>query len=433
MQMLTNDRSRFSLLVLFPLTLLCLTFPTHASAAKICVVVAGDTIDKNVGSAAEQSLHDVFAAFYSNIPDPMLEIDQLKGHDFTRDQLLNAIQRMPVGSEDALVVYIFSHGQYDDRGHYFVDTRNKSPIYREDLLAAMQRKGARFRALISDSCNMYLPTGKIDRVYMEPAFAPAERLSPLFVQLFFGHKGLLDVNSSSKDQSALCIPGLGGLFSMTLSLPYDDKMLDDLYQAEIQKGSRLGKTLKTLDFLPGLFFSASDQSRSWDEVLNYSQNQLNTTFMPLYQSLNVSQKIARYSMPTKASVPAGIASSGGGTGGGGGGGVGGDWNGGRPQPGRIPPGTVVTLTPGDIILSVNGQAIRGVTDYWNTVKSSPTEMQFTLQSVSDGNVYRLKTRLFNVSADSRFGVNAQQMRGQNGVRVLNVRRGYPGSQCVILQ
>lgn len=431
MRVSTHKRNRILPLVLSLFPPLYAGFATHASAAKICVVVAGDTMDKNIGTAAEQSLHDVFVGFYCNIPEPMLEIDQIKGQDFTRDQLLNSIQRMPVSSEDVLVVYIFSHGQYDDRGHYFVDTRNKSPIYRDDLIAAIERKGARFRALISDSCNMYLPTGKIDRVYVAPSFAPAERLSPLFVQLFFGHKGLLDVNSSSKDESALCIPGLGGLFSMTLSLPYDDKMLDDLYEAEIQKGSRLGKTLKTIDFLPGIFFSASDQSRSWDEVLNYSQNQLNSTFMPLYQSLNLSQKIARYSMPTKASVPAGISSSGGGGTGGGGGG--GGWNGGGPQPGRIPPGTVVTLTPGDIILSVNGQPIRGVADYWNTVKSSPTEMQFTLQSASDGNVYQLRTRLFNVSADSRFGVNAQQMRGRNGVRVLNVRRGYPGSQCVIVQ
>ena len=427
MQLPANDRARFSSLLLLALAVVFFGTPAPADTAKICVIVAGDTRDKNIGSAAEQTMHDVFTGFYCNIPEPMLKIEQLKGQDFTRAQLLDCIRQMPVGSSDALVLYIISHGQYDDRGHYFVDTGNRSPIYRDDLLAAMERKGARFRALISDSCNMYLPTGKIDRAYMEPAFAPTERLSPLFTQLFFGHKGLLDVNSSSKDQSALCIPSLGGLFSMTLSLPYDDKMLDDLYQPEIQKGSRLGKTLKTLDFVPGLFFSGMDQSRSWDEVLNYCQNQLNTTFMPLYQSLNVSQKIVRYSMPTKASVVPGVDRR---------------WNtgddnwnagGNNPPPGRIAPGTIVTLSPGDIILSVNGQNIRGVNDYWNTVKNSPTDMHFTLQSADDGNVYQLRTRLFNVSADSRFGVLAEQMRGRNGVRVRSVRGGYPGSQCVIVQ
>ena len=182
-----------------------------------------------------------------------------------------------------------------------------------------------------------------------PAFRPAEKLSPLFVRLFFGYKGLLDVNSSSKDQPALCIPGLGGLFSMTLSLPYTDEMLDDLFQGEIQKGSRLGNTIKAINFTPGLFFSATDQSRSWDEVLNYCQNEFDTTYLPVYQSLNVTQKILRITMPAETSVPPGIGSV---VGGGGGG-----WGGGGPQPGRFPPGTVVTLQAGDIILSVNGQAI----------------------------------------------------------------------------
>ena len=423
MRLSEYPQARFLLCLLFVLSFACLGTATNATAAKVYVIIAGDTLDKNIGSAAEQSLHDVFTAFYCGIPEPMLEIDQLKGHDFTLNAIRNSIQRLPITSDDVLVLYVFSHGQHDDKGHYFVDTKSKSPIYRADLLAAMQRKGPRLRALISDSCNTYLPVGQIDRVYVAPSFAPAEKMSPLFVRLLFGYKGLLDVNSSSKDQSALCIPQLGGLFSMTLSLPYDDQMLDDLYQQEIQKGSRLGKTLKMLDFEPGLFFSGSDQSRSWDEVLNYSQNQLNTTFMPLYQSLNLTQKIARYSMPTKAPVPAGVDRR---------------WNAGNdddwgPQPGRIAPGTIVTLTPGDIILSVNGQTIRGTTDYWNTVKASPTEMRFTLQSAGDGNTYELRTRLFNVSADSRFGVHAQDMRGRNGVQVLRVRPGYPGAQCVIVR
>jgi len=427
MSLPAHDRARFFLLVFLATAGMSVGGPKPAAAAKICVIIAGDTLDQNIGSAAEQSLHDVFVGFYCHVPEPMLEIEQLKGQDFTQNEILNTIGRMPVAPDDALVLYVFSHGQYDEKGHYFVDTKSKSPIYRADLLAAMERKQPRFRALISDSCNMYLPTGKIDRVYMAPSFAPAEKLSPLFVQLFFGHQGLLDVNSSSKDQSALCIPAVGGLFSMTLSLPYTDEMLDGLYQGEIEKGSRLGNTLKAINFVPGIFFSAGDQSRSWDEVLNYSQNQLDSTFLPLYQSLNITQKISRNAMPAKAAVPPGIAGGGGGSSGGGG-----NWGGGR-QPGRFPPGTVVTLQPGDVILTVNGQTIRGTTDYWNSVKTSPAEMHFTLQSAGDGNVYHLKARLFDPSADSRFGVVGADMRGRSGVVVQSVRRGYPGSQCVIVE
>ena len=414
-----HHRTRFVFLGILVLAAAIASGGQTASAAKIFVIIAGDTLDKNIGTAAEQSLHDVFAAFYSNVPEPMLEIDQLKGQDFTQRQLLDAIRRMPVTGNDVLVLYVFSHGQYDERGHYFVDTKSKSPIYRADLLGAMEKKGARFRALISDSCNMYLPTGKIDQVYAAPSFAPAERLSPLFLKLFFGYQGLLDVNSSSKDQSALCIPGLGGLFSMTFALPYSDEMLEELYQPEIRKGSALGNTIRSINFVPGVLFSGNDQSRSWDEVLNYSQNQLNTTFLSLYQALNITQKISRNAMPTKASIPPEVSQAGGGET--------------PPQPGGFPPGTVVTLQPGDIILSINGRTVWGTTDYWNLVKGSPTEMHFTIQSVGDGRTYQLKTRLFNVSGGSRFGVNGADIRGRNGVVVRSVRQGYPGAKCIIVQ
>ncbi len=427
MSLPAHHRVRFLVLVFLAMAGMLPGEPEPAAAAKICVILAGDTLEQNVGSAAEQSLHDVFVGFYCHVPESMLEIEQIKGQDFTQREILDTIGRMPVASDDALVVYVFSHGQYDAKGHYFVDTRSKSPIYRADLLAAMEKKGARFRALISDSCNMYLPTGKIGQVYGAPSFAPAEKLSPLFVQLFFAHEGLLDVNSSSKDQSALCIPGVGGLFSMALSLPYTDEMLDGLYQGEIEKGSRLGNTLKTVNFVPGIFFSGNDQSRSWDEVLNYCQNQLDTTFLPIYQSLSVNQKISRNAMPTKAAVPPGIAGGGGGNSEGGGG-----WGGGQ-QAGRFPPGTVVTLQPGDVILTVNGQALGGTPDYWNSVKTSPAEMHFTLQSAGDGNVYHLKTQLLDATADTRFGVVGADIRGGAGVVVQSVRRGYPGSQCVIVE
>ena len=297
---------------------------------------------------------------------------------------------------------------------------------------------------------MYLPVGEISRHYVAPAFQPAERLSPMCAKLLFGYQGLLDVNSSSPDQPALCIPKLGGLFSMTLSLPYDDQILDELFQDEIRKGSRLGRTIQAIDFAPGLLFSADNQARTWDEVLNYCQNELNGRFRPVYKSLNVTQTIARNQMPTPAAIPADVKRAQAGTGpaqpGGGqrppGGGQwqpgghgqpGGGHGGGQPGPRRIAPGTVVTLSPGDVILSINGRRIGGTRDFWNAVKASPEIMQFTLQSSGDGQVYRLKARLFNVTRDSRFGVVGEAIPGRAGVRVRSIRRGYPGARSVIVE
>ena len=66
------------------------------------------------------------------------------------------------------------------------------------------------------------------------------------------------------------------------------------------------------------------------------------------------------------------------------------------------PGTRVTevggaqwirLQPGDVILTINGRRITGKRDYWNAVKESPLDMQFTVRDVTDGTIRRMKVQL----------------------------------------
>jgi hypothetical protein len=46
---------------------------------------------------------------------------------------------------------------------------------------------------------------------------------------------------------------------------------------------------------------------------------------------------------------------------------------------EIGTGTQMSLEPGDVILSVNGQAIHSLDDYWNFVKGSPRTMELMVR------------------------------------------------------
>ena len=90
---------------------------------------------------------------------------------------------------------------------------------------------------------------------------------------------------------------------------------------------------------------------------------------------------------------------------------------------------IITLRPGDVIFSINGGAIADTNDYWHAIKKSPGRMQF---SIKRGNrVYHLNATLLRGNG-TRFGVNASDMRGA-GVRVLNVRKDFPGNSAELLR
>ena len=180
----------------------------------------------------------IFDAFYANVPgdqlvmfnNPMADFadgssqnlqNPWMGQDVRSDlvdmknKILQALDNCPAGENDAIVMFYTGHGAYDDNGHFLMMPDCENRLYRKTILERMARKNPRLAVLITDSCNLQVPSG------MAPGPAarmiPPERITPLFESLFIRSRGVTDMNSSSEGQESIGAIG-GGL--LTLSLAY---------------------------------------------------------------------------------------------------------------------------------------------------------------------------------------------------------------------
>jgi predicted metalloprotease with PDZ domain len=101
-------------------------------------------------------------------------------------------------------------------------------------------------------------------------------------------------------------------------------------------------------------------------------------------------------------------------------------------------GERLNLEPGDVILAINGQAIRNLQDYVTLVKNSPPEIDLRVRDQRTGQQVNLRTTLRPASGTgpgtrrSRFGVLAVSNGDGQGVRITEVWDGYPGQSARLL-
>lgn len=132
--------------------------------------------------------------------------------DKKRD-LLQALADCPAEANDVIVCYWSGHGAFDEKGHYLA-FQNEAPIYRQEILQAMKKKGARFVALITDSCNKYHSTDVFNFQEFEHALPPVPKDGTDILQiLFLNCRGALDVNASSPGEEAIGYERIGGVFT----------------------------------------------------------------------------------------------------------------------------------------------------------------------------------------------------------------------------
>ncbi|MDR1632142.1 MAG: caspase family protein [Dysgonamonadaceae bacterium] len=148
------------------------------------------------------------------------------------DKLVDAVQSCPAGADDTLVVYWSGHGHFKESKHYlnlaeFKKSQNeKDTLKREVLLDAMMAKNIRLVVLLTDACADIFSTKQEARgtetlPKLPPDFAmdiavgereklkawgrPDPRTFPLFEELFFYHKGVIDINAAVENQMALSL------------------------------------------------------------------------------------------------------------------------------------------------------------------------------------------------------------------------------------
>lgn len=203
---------------------------------KLYLLPVGDTSESSgLESTVKLDLKRIRGVFSDNIADFRLVIygsddwegPRLNDSSSMRQDILQAIENCPAGSNDTIVFYWSGHGGYDEDGHYFVMPRGSSfrYLYRNEVMSALKSHGARLTVLISDCCNTF------SRTFFAPALAPNPPLqntvSPLFRKLFFEAYGILDVTSSQRGETSRCNSETGSYFTLGLWLLLNQSNAND--------------------------------------------------------------------------------------------------------------------------------------------------------------------------------------------------------------
>jgi len=88
------------------------------------------------------------------------------------------------------------------------------------------------------------------------------------------------------------------------------------------------------------------------------------------------------------------------------------------------------LTPGDVILTVNGESITGMKSLTAAVNRSPQTMRFTVRDGGRGKIYHFETTL--ASTGYRFGVYSADNPG-GGAKITSVMPNSAATRCVLVE
>jgi hypothetical protein len=145
------------------------------------------------------------------------------GGDCTAEKIVDRVQALDAGPDDAIVCYFLGHGAYDPdlgqgepgRGHFF--QLPGGDLLRRTLVEHLLARPGRLKVLVSDSCNVPVRP----RVAARPKIAKdgkkdddeGSRMPSSFERLVRYHSGVVDLNSSSLNQYSWYSNGFGGWFT----------------------------------------------------------------------------------------------------------------------------------------------------------------------------------------------------------------------------
>ncbi len=183
------------------------------------ILLIGLTNDKNLGTAIGAGLDRLQQTLEASIPENRRgPVAVVKGDDVTPDKITEAVDDLDVGPRDVVLCYYLGRGgvKADEEGAanaaggaFLVTAKGNLP--RKTLADALKARKARLTILLTDACNDFAPVA-IDNAL--PA-APPVPGNGILGNLLFQTTGSVDVDASSKGQTAWCEPE-GGCFTLGL-------------------------------------------------------------------------------------------------------------------------------------------------------------------------------------------------------------------------
>lgn len=203
--------------------------PTNASTnsssnVTMHLIVVADIEDRNIGETVKVDVQGIGKEFQAAANEIGVAIKPtlIAGSDFSRTNVVNALNNLKPGSNDIVVFIYTGHGfRFDDDTDYyprFSITRNRQSPVDNNLSAsevynALKRKGARLNITLVDACNSKIGLDKPDYnegVVLKPSDAGISRRA--VASLFLNTRGNILMAAANKGEKALSNTKIGGFF-----------------------------------------------------------------------------------------------------------------------------------------------------------------------------------------------------------------------------
>jgi hypothetical protein len=313
-----------------------------AELTRLHLIIAADTGAANIGAWVGVSGQMVRGAFEGNVPADRLNVVYLDGAQVTRVNVLAQIRALPATPNDAVLFYYGGHGAFDTKSGEHVFAMSAGAMYRREVLGALQEKQPGLIVLLSDTCSseFTFQAGRRPGRVRRPAPAPA--LSPLFRSLFFRHRGVADITAAQRGTYAWYTAD-GGLFTRALcgrlAAPAEAPVSWADFSAAVSQDTN------------ALFQQLKQGATEPPELVNQASQ------IPLVFSLANPAGPQRVSPAKGLKLGAKVAAATGGVK--------------VVEVGAGSPAARLGLEPGDVILSVNGVAARGLAEYARLLDAAP--------------------------------------------------------------
>jgi Caspase domain len=187
---------------------------------RLFVVIVAATKDETLGPSVVRSLGELKGFIEGEVSATRYVINEVRGDDCNPTGIIQAIDGLPIGFGDSLLVYYLGHGAYDNRfamddpyGGHFLDLPGKD-LLRKTVWDHMESLPARLRILVTDACNVKSLADPVGRYELRQRTVTKRAAGPTNAEwLFLGHTGRCDISAASPDQFAWYSPDIGGWFT----------------------------------------------------------------------------------------------------------------------------------------------------------------------------------------------------------------------------
>lgn len=180
----------------------------------IHLIAIGDSLDSRLGPKLAQDARNMATTFEQAFAragrSEQLQTHLILGEDARPRVILDLIARLPIKSNDTLLVYDSAHGVIDGNNrHLLAFDEGRLLVDRADLLAAMKARSPRLAVLLTDVCSGYLPSSGLAPRPLVPATEPVTMNSGSTMEwatirsLFLQHSGVIDMTAAEPGYNAL--------------------------------------------------------------------------------------------------------------------------------------------------------------------------------------------------------------------------------------